>query len=124
MDRLPFRSTPHWKEAFRCTVGFYMPKLMPFDESDLREGCRSRRRHDPPLTTSDRLLYWSGLYRQGRQRIEALQQQCDPVALDAADGGVALYPCRAGGGPAVGSDSGACKQPAQPKEGTADEASR
>jgi hypothetical protein len=69
--------------ALRLFTNIYRPssKRIPFDESDLREGRRPRRRHDQPLTPADRLLRWSGLSRQGRQHIEALQQQCDPVAL-------------------------------------------
>lgn len=33
------------------------------------------------LTPADRLLRWSGLSREDRQRIEAFHQQCDPVDL-------------------------------------------
>ena len=51
------------------------------EEADLREGRRPRRRHDEPLTPADRLLRWGGMGRMGRQRIEKLQQQCDPAAL-------------------------------------------
>ena len=69
--------------ALRLFTNIYQPsaKRIPFEESDLREGRRPRRRHDEPLTPADRLLRWSGMGRRGRQRIEALQQQCDPVAL-------------------------------------------
>jgi hypothetical protein len=42
---------------------------------------RPRRRHDQPLTPAAQLLRWRGICRENRQRIEALQQQCDPMAL-------------------------------------------
>jgi hypothetical protein len=69
--------------ALRLFTNIYQPsaKRIPFEESDRREGRRPRRRHDQPLTPADRLLRWSGLSRQHRQSIEALQQQCDPVDL-------------------------------------------
>ncbi len=69
--------------ALRLFTNIYQPsaKRIPFEESDRREGRRPRRRHDQPLTPADRLLRWSGLGPQGRRRIEALQQECDPVAL-------------------------------------------
>ena len=69
--------------ALRLFTNIYQPsaKRIPFEEGDIREGRRPRRRHDEPLTPADRLLRWSGMGRRGRQRIEALQQQCDPVAL-------------------------------------------
>ncbi|MEX0587650.1 MAG: transposase family protein, partial [Cyanobium sp.] len=69
--------------ALRLFTNIYQPsaKRIPFEEGDLREGRRPRRRHDEPLTPADRLLRWSGMGRRGRQRIEVLQQQCDPVAL-------------------------------------------
>ena len=69
--------------ALRLFTNIYQPsaKRIPFEESDRREGRRPRRRHDQPLTPADRLLRWSGISRQDRQRIEALQQQCDPVDL-------------------------------------------
>lgn len=69
--------------ALRLFTNIYQPsaKRIPFEESDRREGRRPRRRHDQPLTPADRLLRWSGISRQNRQSIEALQQQCDPVDL-------------------------------------------
>ena len=69
--------------ALRLFTNIYQPsaKRIPFEESDRREGRRPRRRHDQPLTPADRLLRWSGISRQHRQSIEALQQQCDPVDL-------------------------------------------
>jgi len=42
---------------------------------------RRRRRHDQPLTRAAQLLRWSDISRENRQRIEALEQQCDPMAL-------------------------------------------
>jgi hypothetical protein len=42
---------------------------------------RPRRRHDQPLTPAAQLLRWRGICRENRQRIEALEQQCDPMAL-------------------------------------------
>ena len=61
----------------------YQPsaKRIPFESIDRREGRRSRRRHDRPPTLADRLMRWSGISRQDRQRIEALQHQRDPVDL-------------------------------------------
>lgn len=69
--------------ALRLFTNIYQPsaKRIPFEEGDIREGRRPRRRHDEPLTPADRLLRWSGVGRKGRQRIEALQHQCDPVVL-------------------------------------------
>ena len=69
--------------ALRLFTNIYQPsaKRIPFEEGDIREGRRPRRRHDEPLTPADRLLRWSGMGRKGRQRIEKLEQQCDPVAL-------------------------------------------
>jgi len=69
--------------ALRLFTNIYQPsaKRIPFEEGDIREGRRPRRRHDEPLTPADRLLRWRGMGRKGRQRIEVLQQQCDPVAL-------------------------------------------
>ena len=69
--------------ALRLFTNIYQPsaKRIPFEEGDIREGRRPRRRHDEPRTPADRLLSWSGMERRGRQRIEELQQQCDPVAL-------------------------------------------
>jgi len=69
--------------ALRLFTNIYQPsaKRIPFEEGDIREGRRPRRRHDEPLTPADRLLRWSGMGRKGRHRIEKLQQQCDPVAL-------------------------------------------
>ena len=69
--------------ALRLFTNIYQPsaKRIPFEESDRREGRRPRRRHDQPLTPADRLLRWSGISRQNRQSIEALQQQCDPADL-------------------------------------------
>ena len=69
--------------GLRLFTNIYQPsaKRIPSEESDRREGRRPRRRHDQPLTPADRLLRWSGISRQNRQRIEALQQQCDPVDL-------------------------------------------
>ena len=40
-----------------------------------------RRRHDQPLNPAAQLLRWRGICRENRQRIEALEQQCDPMAL-------------------------------------------
>ena len=69
--------------ALRLFTNIYQPsaKRIPFEESGRREGRRPRRRHDQPLTPADRLLRWSGISRQHRESIEALQQQCDPVVL-------------------------------------------
>ena len=69
--------------ALRLFTNIYQPsaKRIPFEEGDLRESRRPRRRHDEPLTPADRLLRWGGMGRKGRQLIEKLQQQCDPVAL-------------------------------------------
>lgn len=69
--------------ALRLFTNIYQPsaKRIPFEEGDLREGRRPRRRHDEPRTPADRLLRWGGMGRKGRQLIEKLQQQCDPVAL-------------------------------------------
>jgi hypothetical protein len=64
-------------------TNIYQPsaKRIPFEEGDLRVGRRPRRRHDEPLTPADRLPRLSGMGRKGRQLIEKLQQQSDPVAL-------------------------------------------
>ena len=69
--------------APRLSTNIYQPSAqwISFVESDRREARHLRRRHNQPLSPADRLLRWRRISRQNRQRIEALQQLCDPVAL-------------------------------------------
>ena len=55
-----------------------LPRRQQLMEADRN---RPRRRHDQPLTPAAQLLRWRGICRENRQRIEALEQQCDPMAL-------------------------------------------